>query len=100
MGELKITRMTALPSQNPRLLGIGAYTVWWCQFFLVHDPSTRLVFLFDGGLAAELHGSRLSVLRPAARWYGDIATAPAPCASPHMNHGPAPCVLRPGTIAP
>ncbi len=52
------------------------------SFFLVHDPSTGDVFLFDGGSAAMIHGSRLDNLRscdpaPACVWAGPLRAAPA-----------------------
>lgn len=47
------------------------------SFFLLHAPSEGSVFLFDGGFAAEIHGSRVDDLRSAARWCGDLRSAPA-----------------------
>ena len=46
------------------------------SFFLLHCPSEGDVLLFDGGSAVELQGSRIEDLRPAARWCGDIRSAP------------------------
>ena len=63
------------------------------SFFLVNGPCPRSVYLFDGSLAAELQGSKLSVLRPAARWYGDIDAAP--CALRLAAHVSWSCALRP-----
>ena len=54
------------------------------SFFLLHCPSTGDVFLFDGGLAAKLQGSRIDDLRSApsalrtcalARWNCDLQPA-------------------------
>ncbi len=47
------------------------------SFFLLHCPSTGDVFLFDGASAPEIQGSRIDDLRPAARWAGDLRSAPS-----------------------
>lgn len=47
------------------------------SFFLLHDPIEGGLFLFDGGLAAKLHGSRIDDLRPAAQYVGDMSGLPA-----------------------
>lgn len=63
------------------------------SFFLLHCPSTGNVFLFDGGLAAKLQGSRIDDLRPAASWCGDLRSAPSAlrtCALARWN-----CDLQP-----
>tara|TARA_R100000388_G_scaffold27471_2_gene21420 strand:+ start:696 stop:1046 length:351 start_codon:yes stop_codon:yes gene_type:complete len=36
------------------------------SFFLLHDPFTSDLFLFDGASVIEIHGSRIDDLRPAA----------------------------------
>ena len=43
------------------------------RFFLLHDPSTGDLFLFDGASVIEIHGSRIDDLRPAALYIGDMA---------------------------
>ena len=92
--ELKITKNDRFTISKSQIAWhLGHTRCGGVSFFLVHDPSTRLVFLFDGGLAPELHGSRLSVLRPAARWYGDIASAP--CALRLAAYESWACALRP-----
>ena len=42
------------------------------SFFLLHEPSTGDVFLFDGGKVLEIQGSRIDDLRPAALYIGDV----------------------------
>ena len=99
--ELKITKNDRFSLSKSQIAWhLGHTRCGGVSFFLVHEPSTGLVFLFDGGLAAKLHGSRLSVLRPAARWYGNISAAP--CALRLAAHeswiaalGPAPCAPAP-----
>lgn len=92
--ELKITKNDRFTISKSQIAWhLGHSRCGGVSFFLVHEPPTGLVFLFDGGLAAQLHGSRLSVLRPAARWYGDIASAP--CALRAAAHESWSCVLRP-----
>ena len=46
------------------------------SFFLVHDPATGGVYLFDGASAIDLLGSKMCDLRPAIRWSGDLRSAP------------------------
>ena len=92
--ELKITKNDRFTISKSQIAWhLGHSRCGGVSFFLVHEASTGLVFLFDGGLAAELHGSRLSVLRPAARWYGDIASAP--CALRLAAYESWSCALRP-----
>ena len=43
------------------------------SFFLLHDPFTSDLFLFDGALVIEIHGSRIDDLRPAALYVGDMS---------------------------
>ena len=47
------------------------------SFFLLHEPSSGDVFLFDGGKVLEIHGSRIDVLRPAALYVGCMSDFPA-----------------------
>ena len=52
------------------------------SFFLLHEPSTGDVFLFDGGKAAVIHESRTIDLcacdpAPAYVWKGPLRAAPA-----------------------
>lgn len=42
------------------------------SFFLLHDPSEGGLFLFDGGKALEIQGSRIDDLRPASLYVGGI----------------------------
>ena len=46
------------------------------SFFLVHDPSTGDVFLFDGAAAPEICDSRLDNSRAAPVWHGPLRAAP------------------------
>ena len=46
------------------------------SFFLASAPKEGLVFLFDGGSAAQIQGICFDDLRPAALWSGDIGSAP------------------------
>jgi hypothetical protein len=92
--ELKITKNDRFTISKSQIAWhLGHSRCGGVSFFLVHEPPTGLVFLFDGGSAAELHGSRLSVLRPAALWCGDIGSAP--CALRAVAHDRWSCVLRP-----
>jgi len=92
--ELKITKNDRFTISKSQIAWHLAHSrCGGVSFFLVHEPPTGLVFLFDGGSAAKLHGSRLSVLRPAARWYGDIGSAP--CALRVAARESWSCVLRP-----
>ena len=92
--ELKITKNDRVTISKSQIAWhLGHSRCGGVSFFLVHEPSTGLVFLFDGGLAAQLHGSRLSVLRPAALWCGDIGSAP--CALRAVAHDRWACALRP-----
>ena len=92
--ELKITKNDRFTISKSQIAWhLGHTRCGGVSFFLVHEPSTGLVFLFDGGLAAKLHGSRLSVLRPAARWYGDMGSAP--CALRAAARESWSCALRP-----
>ena len=92
--ELKITKNDRFTISKSQIAWhLGHTRCGGVSFFLVHEPPTGLVFLFDGGLAAQLHGSRLSVLRPAALWCGDIGAAP--CALRAAAHDRWPCALRP-----
>jgi len=92
--ELKITNNDRFSISKSQIAWhLGHSRCGGVSFFLVHEPPTGLVFLFDGGLAPELHGSRLSVLRPAALWCGDIGAAP--CALRAAAHDRWSCVLRP-----
>ena len=43
------------------------------SFFLLHDPFTSDLFLFDGASVIEISGSRIDDLRPAALYIGDMA---------------------------
>jgi len=65
------------------------------SFFLLHAPSTGGVFLFDGGSVIELQGSRISNLRPAALYSGDMSGAPASLRD--LAAARWSCVLRPAT---
>jgi hypothetical protein len=50
------------------------------SFFLLHEPSTGDVFLFDGGKAAVIHELRtidLCAPAPAYVWKGPLRAAPA-----------------------
>ena len=92
--ELKITKNDRFSISKSQIAWhLGHSRCGGVSFFLVHEPPTGLVFLFDGGLAAQLHGSRLSVLRPAALWCGDIGSAP--CALRAVAHDRWFCALRP-----
>jgi len=92
--ELKITKNDRFTISKSQIAWhLGHSRCGGVSFFLVHEPPTGLVFLFDGGLAPELHGSRLSVLRPAALWCGDIGAAP--CALRAVAHDRWSCALRP-----
>jgi hypothetical protein len=94
--ELKITNNDRFSISKSQIAWhLGHSRCGGVSFFLVHEPPTGLVFLFDGGLAPELHGSRLSVLRPAALWCGDIGAAP--CALRAAAHDRWSCVLRPAS---
>ena len=42
------------------------------SFFLLHDPLTGDVFLFDGGKVLEIQGSRIEDLRPASLYVGSM----------------------------
>lgn len=91
--ELKITKNDRFTISKSQIAWhLGHSRCGGVSFFLVHEPPTGLVFLFDGGLAAQLHGSRLSALRPAALWCGDIGSAP--CALRAAAHDLWPCALR------
>ena len=92
--ELKITKNDRFTISKSQIAWhLGHSRCGGVSFFLVHEPPTGLVFLFDGGSAPELHGSRLSVLRPAALWCGDIGAAP--CALRAAAHDRWFCALRP-----
>jgi hypothetical protein len=47
------------------------------SFFLLHDPSSGDVILFEGGKVTEIHGSRIDALRPAALYDGSMSDFPA-----------------------
>lgn len=50
------------------------------SFFLLHAPSTGDVFLFDGGSALDISGSRSLIAGacdPAPVWCGPLRAAPA-----------------------
>ena len=76
--ELKITnndRFSILKSQIAWHLGHSR--CGGVSFFLLHEPSSGDVFLFDGGKVLEIHGSRIDVLRPAALYVGCMSDFPA-----------------------
>jgi hypothetical protein len=54
------------------------------SFILGYTPTERLAFLFEGGIAPQIQGSRFDDLRPAALWSGNLAACalalrPAAC---------------------
>jgi len=65
------------------------------SFFLLHCPSKGDALLFDGGLAPELQGSRIDVLRPAALYDGPLSGLP--CALRAKAVDAWSCVLRPAS---
>lgn len=65
-GRVSVSKsQIAWHSSHSRCGGVG--------FFLLHDPSTSDLFLFDGASVIEIHGSRIDDLRPAALYVGDMA---------------------------
>ena len=92
--ELKITKNDRVSVSKSQIAWHLAHSrCGGVSFFLVNDPSEGVLFLFDGSLAAQLQDTKVSVLRPAARWYGDMAAAP--CALRLAAHESWSCVLRP-----
>lgn len=84
--ELKIVK-------NGRVKVSKSQIAWHCShsrcggtsFFLLNDPSTSDLFLFDGASVIEISGSRIDDLRPAALYIGDMSgliesLRPAACA--------------------
>jgi len=71
------------------------------SFFLLHAPLQGDVFLFDGALALQIHGSCISDLRPAALYIGDTCGLPAalrPAALDLWNRETQTCDLRPAPL--
>ena len=67
------------------------------SFFLLHAPSTGDVFLFDGGSAVAVHGSRICDLRPAALYIGAMSGVGAALRSLAAARWSATCDLRPAS---
>ena len=76
--ELKIIKNGRVSLSTSQIAWHLAHTrCGGASFFLVHDPSTGDVFLFEGGLVSEIHGSCVSDLRPAALYIGSASGLPA-----------------------
>jgi len=84
--ELKIIKSNGLTLQPSQIAWHTSHSrCGGVSFFLAYRPSDGLAFLFDGGLAAQIQGSRFDDLRPAARFSGDLSSCasalrPAACA--------------------
>jgi len=79
--ELKIIKNNRVSLSTSQIAWHLAHTrCGGASFFLVHDPSTGDVFLFDGGKAAVIHESRTIDLcapapAPAYVWKGPLRAA-------------------------
>lgn len=79
--ELKIIKNGRVSLSTSQIAWHLAHTrCGGASFFLVHDPSTGDVFLFDGGKAAVIHESRTTDLcapapAPAYVWKGPLRAA-------------------------
>lgn len=64
------------------------------SFFLLTPPSRGDAILFDGALAAQFQDSRITALRPAALYIGELAGVPCALRALSMDMwscGPASC---------
>ena len=72
--ELKLTKTNRVKVSKSQIAWHSSHSrCGGVSFFLLHDPSTGDLFLFDGALAIEIHGSRIDDLRPAALYIGDMS---------------------------
>ena len=72
--ELKLTKTNRVKVSKSQIAWHSSHSrCGGVSFFLLHDPSTSDLFLFDGALAIEIHGSRIDDLRPAALYIGDMS---------------------------
>ena len=66
------------------------------SFFLLTTPSKGGAFLFDGGLAAKFQDARITALRPAALYIGDLPGVPCALRALAIDMWPCgPAALRP-----
>ncbi len=76
--ELKIIKHSKVSVSKSQIAWhLGHSRCGGVSFFLLHEPSSGDVFLFDGGKVLEIHGSRIDVLRPAALYVGCMSDFPA-----------------------
>jgi hypothetical protein len=76
--ELKIIKHSKVSVSKSQIAWhLGHSRCGGVSFFLLHEPSTGDVFLFDGGKVVEIHGSRIDALRPAALYEGNMSDFPA-----------------------
>ena len=76
--ELKIIKHSKVSVSKSQIAWhLGHSRCGGVSFFLLHEPSSGDVFLFDGAKVLEIHGSRIDVLRPAALYVGCMSDFPA-----------------------
>lgn len=72
--ELKIIKGNGITLQPSQIAWhISHSRCGGVSFFLGYSPTERLAFLFEGGLATQIHGSRFDDLRPAALFSGTLS---------------------------
>lgn len=76
--ELKIIKHSKVSVSKSQIAWhLGHSRCGGISFFLLHEPSSGDVILFEGSKVVEIQGSRLDVLRPAALYDGCISDFPA-----------------------
>lgn len=76
--ELKIIKHSKVSISKSQIAWHLAHTrCGGVSFFLLHEPSSGDVILFEGSKVTEIHGSRIDALRPAALYDGSMSDFPA-----------------------
>ena len=71
--ELKIIKHSKVSVSKSQIAWhLGHSRCGGVSFFLLHEPSSGDVFLFDGGKVLEIHGSRIENLAPMALFCGKM----------------------------
>lgn len=71
--ELKIIKHSKVSVSKSQIAWhLGHSRCGGVSFFLLHEPSTGDVYLFDGGKVVEIHGSRIADLEPLALFRGSM----------------------------
>lgn len=72
--ELKIIKHSKVSVSKSQIAWhLGHSRCGGVSFFLLHEPSTGDVVLFEGSKVVEIQGSRLDALRPAALYDGSMS---------------------------